>query len=144
MPGTRCKPRGFTLLRPCWNTGKIPPRNGTIGVPPNYVLEGELPGHIRDLRKRKGGYKGRNYWQARWTNPEDPSDTKEKGFHTKAEAEVWIEDRNNAARSGTLINDRSAKRSVATVAAEWQASRVRQGPKTRIGHDSILHAHVLP
>jgi integrase len=43
-----------------------------------------------------------------------------------------------------LISDRSAKRSVAVVAEEWQASRVKASPKTRVGHDNILAAYVLP
>jgi integrase len=47
------------------------------------------------------------------------------------------------AMRGVWTDPNLGRETVAVIAAEWQASRHRTGPKTRQGHDSILRAHVL-
>jgi integrase len=103
-----------------------------------------MPGHIRDLRKRSVGYGGSRPFQARWHHPADPRVKRERSFATKREAREWMAAQDTDATRGVWTDPNLGRESVAAIAAEWQQSRHRTGPKTRQGHDSILRAHVLP
>jgi integrase len=48
------------------------------------------------------------------------------------------------AQRGIWTDPNLGRESFAAIAAEWQASRQRTGPKTRAGHDSILLKHLMP
>ena len=48
------------------------------------------------------------------------------------------------AQRGVWTDPNLGRETFAAIAAEWQASRQRTGPKTRAGHDSILNEHLLP
>ena len=50
-----------------------------------------MPGHTRDLRKRKGGYTGDKPIQARWRHPLDPRVRRERSFATFREARAWLQ-----------------------------------------------------
>ena len=104
-----------------------------------------MPGHIRDLRERKGGYTGRLPIQARWRSPVDARERQEKSFASKREARLWMSQEDSRAQDGTRIDPRLSRESFAGVAAEWvEARSVDAGPKTLMGYESILNAHILP
>lgn len=103
-----------------------------------------MPGYWRDLRKRAIGYGGDKPIQARWRHPSDPRIKRERSFATKREARLWMAENDADAQRGVWTDPNLGRETVAAIAAEWQASRQRTGPKTRIGHDSILAHHVLP
>jgi integrase len=48
------------------------------------------------------------------------------------------------AQRGVWTDPNLGRESFEAIAAQWQASRLRTGPKTRAGHDSILAQHLLP
>ena len=103
-----------------------------------------MPGYWRDLRKRAIGYGGDKPIQARWRHPADPRIKRERSFATKREARLWMAEQDADAQRGIWTDPNLGRETVAAIAAEWQASRQRTGPKTRIGHDSILAHHVVP
>jgi integrase len=104
-----------------------------------------MPGYVFDLRKRKTQpYKGNKPFQARWRHPHDPRKVENKSFALKKDAQLWISDRDGAALRGEWVDPSKRRHTFAVVAAEWQDSREDVGPKTRVGHDSILKHHLLP
>lgn len=103
-----------------------------------------MPGFTRDLRKRRSGYGGSKPIQARWTHPKDGRVKREKSFVTKTEATRWMREQEHDAEHGSWTDPRLGRHTLAAIADEWQQSRIKAGPKTRTGHDSILAAHVVP
>lgn len=103
-----------------------------------------MPGFTRDLRKRAIGYGGDKPIQARWRHPTDASTKRERSFATKREAKAWMAIQDADAQRGIWTDPNLGRESFAAIAAEWQASRQRTGPKTRAGHDSILGRHLIP
>jgi integrase len=104
-----------------------------------------LPGHVRDLRERSGGYTGKLPIQARWRSPVDARERQEKSFATKREARIWMSQQDADANAGTRIDPRFSRDSFGAVAEAWlEAKRIESGPKTVMGYESILNAHILP
>jgi hypothetical protein len=118
---------------------------GTVYLLIGYLLGGTQPGHIRDLRKRKTQpYTGPRPYQARWRHPEDSRKRRERSFATLREARIWLDAQGTDAERGTWTDPNLGRETHAAIAAEWQASRVKQGPRTLLAHDSALNAHILP
>jgi integrase len=85
-----------------------------------------MPGHIRDLRKRKSQpYTGAKPWQARWRNDSDHLDTKEKSFRTKGEARDWLDDRDDDLRHGRLVSRGTPEYTLGEVLIEFMEYKKR-------------------
>jgi integrase len=107
-------------------------------------LEGQNAGLHPRSAQALHGYGGDKPFQARWRHPTQRGVKRERSFATKKEARQWMSDQDTDATRGTWTDPWESRRMFANVAAEWQASRLKSGPKTRTGHDSILARHLQP
>ena len=57
---------------------------------------------------------------------------------------MWLDKQGADAKGGTWVDPNLGRETVAALVAEWQASRLKVGPKTRLSEDSIVTAHILP
>jgi integrase len=100
-----------------------------------------MSGHIRNKGKRQDGS---TKWEARWRNPLNPAERRERIFRTRQEADRWLLELDSAAHTGTLVDPFRAQTPVQQIADEWQNTWLDLEPKTKAGYDNILRKHVLP
>jgi integrase len=100
-----------------------------------------MSGHIRNKGKRQDGS---TKWEARWRNPLNPAERRERMFRAKQDAQRWLLELDAASHQGTLIDPYKAQTPSQTIAAEWANTWLDLEPKTIAGYDHILRKHVLP
>ena len=100
-----------------------------------------MPGHIRSKGKRRDGT---TKWEARWRNPLNPRESREKTFRVKSQASRWLTDMDTNASSGTYIDPRKSDRPLSNVADEWQDTWLDLAPKTKAGYAHVLEKHIIP
>jgi len=100
-----------------------------------------MPGHVRSRGKRADGT---TKWQARWRNPLDQNERREKQFRRKGAAQRWITDMDSAVYSGSYVDPRKADRPFSEVVDAWRSTWIDLEPKTKAGYESILNHHLLP
>ena len=100
-----------------------------------------MSGHIRNKGKRQDGS---TKWEARWRNPLNPAERREKMFRAKERAARWLSDLDTQTYQGTLIEPSRAVTPLSDIAAEWADTWLDLEPKTIAGYDHILRKHVLP
>lgn len=100
-----------------------------------------MPGHVRSRGKRADGT---TKWQARWRNPLDQNERREKQFRRKGAAQRWITDMDSAVYSGSYVDPRKADRPFLEVVDAWRTTWIDLEPKTKAGYESILNHHLLP
>jgi integrase len=99
-----------------------------------------MPGYVRARGKRADGS---TKWQARWRNPLDQTERREKQFRKKGTAQRWITDMDSAAYDGSYVDPRKADRPVRELVGGWRSTWVDLEPKTRAGYESILGKHII-
>lgn len=96
-----------------------------------------MPGHIA---KRKGGK-----WRARYPDPLRGGTAQiERTFALKAEAEDWLDNVKQSAKTGQYIDPAASARTLGGVVGEWRGTWTDLEPKTKAGYESILNKHILP
>jgi integrase len=97
-----------------------------------------MSGHIR---KRTSKMTGKTSYQARIpVNGKDVVET----FRLRRDGERWLSAQAAAVDRGDFLDPRRGNTQFVTVAEEWRNTWSSLAPKTIVGYESILHAHVLP
>jgi integrase len=107
-----------------------------------------MAGHVGALRDKDGNVKkrkdGTTIWRARYPDPTKGGTAQiEKRFQSKSDGEKWLKRQGVAVLDGTHVDPRKGERLLSEVAAEWRETWTDLEPKTRVGYDSILHAHIV-
>src|SRR3954453_18058952 len=78
-----------------------------------------MNGHVRERFDRNTG-KRRTGWQARYTDPANPTKRIEKTFKLKKEAEAWLAIQQASILQGDHVDHRRADRPFREVVAAWK------------------------
>lgn len=103
-----------------------------------------MNGHVRARGKRADGS---TKWQARYTDPADPTGRSriEKTFQSKREAERWLTQQQATVLTGDHTDPRRADRPFCEAVEAWRETRTGAlAPKTRDRYEDVLRVHLLP
>lgn len=103
-----------------------------------------MNGHVRARGKRADGT---IKWQARYTDPKDPTGRTriEKGFRSKREAERWLTKQQAAILEGEHSDPRRADRPFNEAVEAWRETRAATlAPKTLERYEDVLRIHLVP
>lgn len=107
-----------------------------------------MSGHVAALRDKDGIVKKRKdgtaIWRGRYPDPTKGGTAQiEKRFRSKIDGEKWLKRQGVAVLDGTHVDPRNGERLLSEVVAEWRETWTDLEPKTRVGYDSILNAHII-
>lgn len=103
-----------------------------------------MNGHVRARGKRADGT---TKWQARYTDPYDPTGRTriEKTFRTKRDAEAWLTQQQASIITGDHSDPRRADRPFSDAVEAWRETRAGAlAPKTRDRYEDVLRLYLLP
>jgi integrase len=99
-------------------------------------------GHVRKRLRPNGTVQG---WQARYSNPDDPTRRIMATKRTRREAEEWLAEQRLAVRDGTHVDPRRADRPFSELVEAWRDARqAHLTAKTSERYDSIIRKYLLP
>src|SRR4051812_5016245 len=96
------------------------------------------------ISKRKYA-NGLTRWRARYPNPSQGGKAAiERTFERRADAEHWLTNQAAAVLRGEHVSPVGGRAPFAALADDWRETWINLEPKTKVGYESILNAHVLP
>jgi len=95
-------------------------------------------------RRPSGGIDRRpsGRWRARYLGSDGHRHVAQ--FSTKADADAWLAAQSTDQHRGSWVDPRLGRVTLKQWADDWLSTTVHLKPKTRVGYESALRAHVLP